>query len=319
MVRPPVERVRPGRSGRVPTWVPLALLFAGLVLGLHLLESDARDRGLARVDVTRYDLRTDAPWMSDEWFEELEDLLLEASVVAADDEAAIASLAAQVGDLPFVAEVGEPSVRWPDGLNLPVRLHEPVACVRVGGRDFLPVASDGTVLGGYSITPHVAYGGWLPVLGPLDLLDREQGQVRPGHRVTVPALLAGLDVADSMWRHLGGEDLRELGRVVIDASADDAPVLDRQPGSATPARLPGGVVIQLEQGRRVFFGRPPHPLHEGELPVNLKWGHLREALASGRAGEDWRLLDARFDRAVRLSEEEVLRIKERLDGAAGGG
>lgn len=288
-------------------------------MGLQLLESDARDRGLARIDVTRYALETEAPWLSDEWYERLEELLLEASEIPADDQPGIDLLAEQVAALPFIAEVGPPSVRWPDGLTIPVRLHEPVACVRVGGRDFLPVASDGTVLDGYSITPHVAYGGWLPVLGPLDLLDEEQGQVRPGDQLRVPALLKGLDVADSMWRHLGGDDLRELGRVVIDASAEDAPIFDRAAGTASPQRLPGGVVIQLEQGRRVFFGRPPHPLHEGELPVNLKWGHLRGALAAGRGGEEWRLLDARFDRPVLLSEAEVRRFTERQGNGPGGG
>lgn len=306
-------------AGRVPTWVPLALLFLGLLGGLRWLEADARDRGLARIDVTRYGLETDAPWLDDEWFEDLEGLLLEADSVNADDEEAIAALAARVEALPFIEEVGPPMVRWPDGLNLPVRLREPVACVRVGGRDFLPVASDGTVLGGYSITPHLAYGGWLPALGPLDLLDREQGQVRPGDRVEVPALLAALDVADSMWRHLGPDELRELGRVVIDASAEDAPIFDRSGGSASPSRLPGGVMLELEQGRRVVFGRPPHPLHEGELPVNLKWGHVRTALGGREEGDPWRLLDTRFDRPVLLSEAEVLEFKARWEGDPDGG
>ena len=65
----------------------------------------------------------------------------------------------------FVAEVGAPEVNWPDGLTLPIRLREPVACLRVG-QDFPPVAADGTVLAGYSYTPHPAGGGFLPVLGP---------------------------------------------------------------------------------------------------------------------------------------------------------
>ncbi len=310
-------------AGRVPSWLPLALLFLCLLGGLRWLEADARGRGLAQVDVTRYALETEAPWVNEEWFEDLEELLLEAEEVAADDEEAIASLAARVRALPFIAEVGAPRVRWPDGLTLPVRLREPVACVRVGGRDFLPVASDGTVLGGYSITPHVAYGGWLPVLGPLDLLDREQGQVRPGDQVVVPALLDALDVADSLWRHVGPEHLDALGRIVVDASAADAPLLDRAAGTASPRRLPGGVVLELEHGRRVFFGRPPHPLHEGELPVNLKWAHLRSALDGDPGGDpggaEWRLLDARFDRPVLLSEDEVLKFQERSEGARSGG
>ncbi len=306
-------------AGRVPTWVPLALLFLSLIGGLRWLEADARGRGLARIDVTRYGLQTDAPWLNDEWYEALEQLLLDAEAVDAEDQEAIAELASKVEALPFVEAVGAPVVRWPDGLDLPIRLREPVACVRVGGRDFLPVSSDGMVLGGYSITPHLAYGGWLPALGPLDLLDREQGQVRPGDMVTVPELLAALDVADSMWRHLGPDQLRQLGRVVIDASAADAPIFDRESGSVSPTRLPGGVVIELEEGRRVFFGRPPHPLLEGELPVNLKWGHLRTALERGQEGDGWRLLDARFDRPVLLSEADVLDFKARSEGSPDGG
>ena len=98
-------------AGRVPSWLPLALLFLCLLGGLRWLEADARGRGLAQVDVTRYALETEAPWVNEEWFEDLEELLLEAEEVAADDEEAIASLAARVRALPFIAEVGAPRAR----------------------------------------------------------------------------------------------------------------------------------------------------------------------------------------------------------------
>ena len=311
----PVRRVRSfsGTTGAVPAWVPLALLFVGIFVGLQALERDARSRGLAQIDVTRYRLHTGSQWLSEAWTDELERVLIETRDLAADDSEAIGAFVERVEKLPFVVEVGQFGIHWPDGLTIPIRMHEPVACVRVGGRDFLPVASDGTILGGYAFAPHEAYGGWLPALGPLDLLEEEQGPVVPGDRVTVPGLLAALEVADSLWRYLDVQDLRELGRVVIDASRPDAPVFDREAGTTTPQRLPGGVFLDLEQGQRIVFGRPPKPLREGELPVGYKWGHVRSALAATRRGEVWSLLDVRFDEAVTLNEDEVLEFKRQWD------
>lgn len=296
------------RSGRVPAWVPLALLFVGLFAGLAALQGNAREFGLARVDTTRYRLQSGNQWLSPAWIEELERILIRVREIPADDPKAIRAFVEEVRALPFVAEVGAPEVQWPDGLALPIRLHEPVACIPTGTRDYLPVAADGTVLGGYAFAPHEAYGGWLPTLGPhgaaLDLI--------PGDVLTLPAHRAGLDVATSMWGHLRVDDLRRLGRILIDASTPDAPVFDRVSGSATPRRLPGGTILALEDGRRVYFGRPPKPLFDGELPIAMKWGHIRRALgdrAPGSegepSGEPWALLDARFDQPIFLSREEV--------------
>lgn len=308
------SRLRSTR-GAVPVWVPLLLLFAGIVLGLQVLQREARQRGVAQIDVTRYRLMAESQWLSSAWTDELERILVEVRSLPVDDIEVLDRFSEEVAALPFVAQVGQYSVQWPDGLILPMKLREPVACIRTGGRDFLPVSADGMVLGGYTYAPHEAYGGWLPTLGPHGLVEEVQGPIEPGTQIEVPEVLAALSVADSMWAHMGVEDLRRFGRVVIDASAQDAPVLDRAATELKPARLPGGVKIDLEGGRRVFFGRPPIPVHSGELPVGYKWAHIRHALEESEVGSSrWALLDARFDEVVRLTRSEVEEIAKRSQG-----
>ena len=298
--------------GAVPVWVPLLLLFGGIVLGLNALQREARERGVAQIDVTRYRLMAESQWLSAAWTDELERILVAVRSLPVDDAPLLAQFSAEVAALPFVAQVGQYSVQWPDGLILPLKLREPVACIRTGGRDFLPVAADGVVLGGYTYAPHEAYGGWLPTLGPHGLVEEIQGPLEPGDRIEVPEVLAALSVAETMWAYLGVEDLRRLGRVVIDATAQEAPVLDRAATSLKPAYLPGGVKIDLEGGRRVFFGRPPVPVHSGELPVGVKWEHVRHALEEAEVGSSrWALLDVRFDDMVMLTRSDVEEIAAR--------
>ena len=307
---------RAKRRGAVPVWVPLLLLFGGIVLGLKALQREARERGVAQIDVTRYRLMVESQWLSAAWTDELERILVEVRSLPVDDGERLAEFVAEVEALPFVAQVGQYSVQWPDGLILPLRLREPVACVRTGGRDFLPVSADGMVLGGYTYAPHEAYGGWLPTLGPHGLVEELQGPLEPGDRIEVPEVLSALSVAESMWGYLGVEDLRRLGRVVIDATAQEAPVLDRAATELKPAYLPGGVKIDLEGGRRVFFGRPPIPIHSGELPVGDKWAHIRNALEEAEVGgSQWALLDARFDDVVKLTRSDVEEIAARSQAA----
>ncbi|MFT6107854.1 MAG: hypothetical protein ACJA2W_000763 [Planctomycetota bacterium] len=309
-------RSRASLKGSVPVWVPLLLLFGGLIVGMQALQRDARERGVAQVDVTRYRLMAQSQWLSAAWADELERILVEVRSLPVDDPVVLRAFSDEIAALPFVAEVGAYTVQWPDGLIIPLRLREPVACIRTGGRDFLPVAADGTVLGGYTYAPHEAYGGWLPTLGPHGLVEERQGLLEPGSTIEVPEILAALSVADSMWRFMVAEDLRRLGRVVIDASATDAPVLDRAATAVEPARLPGGVKIDMEGGRRIFFGRPPVPVHSGEMPVRLKWDHVRAALESTEyAGSDWALLDVRFDESIQLTRVEVEEIVERSQAA----
>ncbi|MEL6713736.1 MAG: hypothetical protein AAFP86_08180 [Planctomycetota bacterium] len=294
--------------GAVPAWIPLAALFAALLVAVRSLEQDARSRGVAEIDTLRYRLQEGSRWLSPAWRGALEDTLVASRGLVVDDPGAIEDFVLRVSALPFVAEVGEPEVIWPDGLSLPLRLHEPVACIATGDGDFLPVASDGTVLGGFAFAPHEAYGGWLPVLGPHGLAT---GDVRPGDALDHPALRDALLVAESLWRYLEVGDLRRLGRILVDASADSAPVFDRDPKTGTPTALPGGVVLALEDGRRVVFGRPPVPIVPGELPVGRKWRHLASALEARDGGEDWSLVDVRFDEAVRLDRAAVEEYAER--------
>lgn len=286
-------------------WVPLVLFVTALFVGLQALQEDSRRRGIATVDATRYRLHADTQWLSQAWIAELERLLVRVRELPADDPAEIRRFTALVGELPFVSQVGVPEIQWPDGLSIPIRLHEPVACIRTGDRDFLPIAANGTVLGGYSYAPHEAYGGWLPTIGPHGLAEERHGTLRPGDVLDDVEILAALSVADSMWRYLRVEDLRLLGRVVIDASADSTPVVDPGTKRLTADTLPGGVVLSLEEGRRVWFGRPPEPLHEGELPAGYKWQHVRSALEAMARGENWALLDARFDAPTLWTRAEV--------------
>jgi hypothetical protein len=87
---------------------------------------------------------------------------------------------------------------------------------------------------------------------------------------------------------LAAEDFVVLGAPVIDAtSARAASVSDP------------GVVLELEDGRRVLFGRAPNSGEPGELPVERKWASLAKAARALRPTtvdhRDWSLLDVRWD------------------------
>jgi len=282
------KRARPRHA--IPGWIPLAVLFAGLLLVVRRLEADARERGVARVDVKRYALHESTRYVHPDWRAALERVLQRTGEVPLDDPYAIERLAADLAALPFVEEVAAPEVVWPDGLSLRLRLHEPVACIQVGGRDFLPVSMDGTVLPGYALAPHLAYGAWLPTLGPNGFGEDTRGEYAPGQKITERPLLDALDIARSLWFHLSPEEVRALGPLVIDASRERAP---------TASALPGGVVIDLEGARRILFGRPPKPAHPGELTLAQKWAHVRAGLDLCRedhpARVRWDVLDVRFD------------------------
>ena len=86
--------------------MPLGLLVAGLFVGLQALEKDARSRGLARIDATRYRLHSGSKWLSHAWTEQLERILVETRDLPADDPGVIADFAERVEALPCVAEVG---------------------------------------------------------------------------------------------------------------------------------------------------------------------------------------------------------------------
>jgi len=271
------------RAGRIPAWLPVGIVAVGILSLVASLGREASERGVARIDATRYRLHADGRWVSPAWTARLERLLLAARMLPAGDREGIQALVDQVEALSFVAEVGPPEVKWPDGLVLPLRLHEPIACLRVGD-DFLPVAADGTVLAGYGYAPHHAHGGHLPALGPHGLDADPDFPFEPGDVLAHPAHVAALGVAASMWDHLDDEDRRRLGRVVVDASS-----LHAWDGK------PGGVVIDLEGARRVHFGRSPRVEAPGELPVATKWAHVREALVRWEDGAGFAAVDARWD------------------------
>lgn len=280
------------RRGRIPAWLPLSVVLVGVVSLLHRLDLEAAARGVSRVDATRFRLHAGDRWVSDAWIQSLERILLRTGDFSADDRGAIDALLEELAALSFVAEVGEVEVEWPDGLHVPLRLRRPVACIKVGD-DFLPVADDATVLSGYSYTPHEDGVGSLPVLGPHGLDLDPLAPFEAGDVLGHPAHLDALAVAASLLRHLDVTTRRLLGRVVIDASRTEA-----------YDGLPGGVVLDLEGARRIHFGRPPGGGGPGELPVERKWDHVREALERWEAGEDFDAFDARWDVAKTLYDDE---------------
>ncbi len=274
-----------GRAGGVPTWVPMLLLAIGFLFVLDKLQESAKEKGVGRVDASRYRLHTGPLYFGDAWRNRLESILRRAQSIELSDQTAIAAIRAELGALSFVEQVGEPEVLWPDGIVFPLQLREPAACVPVGA-DYLPVSDDGVVMAGYSYGPHEVYGAWLPILGPAQRSQRA-GPPAPGDRITDEALLAALQVARSMQRHLTPDQQRLLGRIVIDASSDQA-----------PDGLPGGVVIDLEGKRRIVFGRPPGSGEPGELAVATKWQSVLSALEGGDQAPVWDLLDVRWDQPV---------------------
>ena len=186
-------RTCPARAGQVPFWVPLLLVFGGIAYGIHVLGQKTQASELGTIDTRRYNLQTEGQWVSEVWHQRITRVLTSAGELEADDRSALRAVAVELAKLSFVAEVAEPEVIWPDGLSIGLRLRTPVACIRVGeNNDYLPVADDGTVLAGYDIAPHEAFGAWLPLIGPYD----DTNELWPGdcltrsdHRDAKPAVV----------------------------------------------------------------------------------------------------------------------------------
>src|SRR5690242_7533558 len=118
------------RAGRVRWWVPLALLVAGSIWALERLGGPLQAAEYTAIDLTRLRLRPAAGSFSDpRWEAELARALAALPRPDAREPEALARVARAIGALPFVAEVGEPRVLWPDGLEVPVRMRDPIACV----------------------------------------------------------------------------------------------------------------------------------------------------------------------------------------------
>jgi hypothetical protein len=286
-----------GRArGRVRLWVPLLLLAGGTIWALERLAGPVEAAEFTRVDLRR--ARLDPPpgaFCDPRWSEQLAATLASCPAPDVHDAAGLERVAQQVAALPFVARTGEVHVVWPDGLEVPLRLRQPVACVR-SAAGFLLVSEEGVLLPGSWPTPPQIEGRPLPVIGPNDgAFERAVA----GTKLAQQRHLDALAVALSMRRDLPAADAQTLGPLLIDASRSAATSVDEP-----------GTLLELEGPRLVLFGRAPGSGQPGELPDELKWRSLARAAALLRgegadAPSDWALVDVRWDTpALRLRSEE---------------
>lgn len=280
------------------TWMPpLALFVLGgvaIVLVIRALAADVHAKGFVSINTLQSrvlpldESSSLAGWIDPRWERSLSRFLAEFEDVSALDEDAIEGLVAEIGSLVFVAEVGTASVVWPDGLAVEIRFEKPVACLGVDGK-FLTTSAAGLVLpGSWTSTPEID-GASLPILSAQAY---SRGELRPGVICQTRALVDALCVANSLDAELGLEDRRDLGPVVIDAS--------RAPEASL--KVPG-IVLDLEFGRRILFGRAPDGLAPGELPAALKWESVARGVNALRGGLDWAILDVRWDEPRYVTRE----------------
>jgi hypothetical protein len=279
---------------RVRLWVPLVLLVAGSIWALDSLAEPVEAAGFTSIDLRQLRLQPAPGGFCDpRWEVELTALLAHVSPPDAHDPEALAAVGRRIATLPFVAETGEPRVLWPDGLEVPLRLAEPVACLRTGA-EFRLVSEEGVILPGNWPAPPEVAGRPLPVIGPNDgAFDRRPAGWRLAERRHTDALAVAL----SMRSSLPAEDAKTLGPLLIDAT--------RSP--ATSVEEPG-TLLELEHQRVALFGRAPGSGEPGELPDELKWRSLARAAAllrsdGERAPEDWSVVDLRWDTpAIRMRD-----------------
>ena len=277
---------RARRAGRVRLWIPLALFAAIAIWAIQNLGSNVAAAEYTLVDPHRSRLVSPpGNFVDPRWQSELALAMAELPPCPAEDQAGLERARQRLSQLCCVAEAGLPRVVWPNGFQIPVRLREPVACLRSGAL-FLCVASDGIVLPGAWSEPPLVEGKRLAVIGPNDgVLDT----LAPGRALHEPRHLDALSVAVSMRAHLSAEDFEALGPLLIDASRA------RVASVSEP-----GVRLLLENQRAVLFGRAPWTSAPGELPVALKWKSIAKgaALLRGLAEHpewNWAVLDARWD------------------------
>lgn len=235
------------------------------------------------VETTRARFDIDEPGCDPRWEKELAACMARVPSFSALDPVRLRQASNALLALPFVAEVGEPRVCWPDGFEVPVRLRKPVACIRVHDV-YLTVDADGWILPGEHPAPLWRVNGYLPVLGPN---DGKLDGVHPGERLREEHRRDALAVALSMRAHLSARDFETLGPPLIDATR----------GRRASVEEPG-VVIRLPQMRAILFGRPPRTGEPGELPDDLKWAAVTRAterLSKADDPRDWSVLDVRWD------------------------
>jgi hypothetical protein len=262
----------------------LILSLAAIAWFFALLLRDVEAAGFTELDAACSRVDVGPGWYDPRWEHALALRLARIPALAADSLEAREEVEAALRELPYVAEVGATRVLWPDGLQVEVRLRQPIACVRAGEL-FLPVADDGIVLCGAWSSPPSRSPGFLPLLA---LDERARDDVFEGAQLSSAAALDGLAVAQVLANELGDDDWIRLGRFVIDA---------RRAREAT-VELPGAI-LWLEGARRVYFGRSPNLDSPGELPFETKCASLARALRLLDAGAgtlDWELADVRWDR-----------------------
>ena len=291
---PPARHFRgaEGRTVRFLAHWSFLLVLVCIAWFVVLVRRDVAAEGLARIETTRSRLDHGPGWVDPRWEAEIAWNLAQYEDLDPEDREAVEALAATLAELSFVAEVGEAQVLWPDGLRVPVRLREPVACVRVG-RQFLTVAADGMVLSGLWSAPPVCGSGWLPVV-----LRRAGSELIPvpGEFLRGEMVADGLAVAASLWNELSAAHVARLGRIAIDAARSR---------EATPEEP--GCALFLEGRRIVYFGRSPNLDEPGETPVSIKWASVGTALdrLEGEGAVDWDVADVRWDHPeMRLREIE---------------
>ena len=265
------------------TWIPWSVLLATGVWLCAGLERSVDAAGFARVDVRRTRLDVPPGFHDPRWQEFLALRLAALPPVDARDHAQVRAVALEIERLPFVAQVLEPRVIWPDGIEVPLRLRTPGACV-LSGADYLAISEDGVVLPGRWPAPPLVEGRFLPVIGPN---DGRFDQVQPGERFVTPTDRDALAVALSMRAELTRADFDLTGPPLIDATRSRSAAVDEP-----------GVRILFEGRRTVHFGRAPDAGRPGELPSAKKWEHVRRAIDTLRkenGARDWSLVDVRWD------------------------
>jgi hypothetical protein len=267
-----------GGLSLVLSLVAIAWFFVVLVRDVEAADFTHLETGSARLDVG-------PGWFDPRWEQELAQRLALLPALDADSVEARACIEDALAEFPFVAEIGATHVIWPDGVQVDVRLRQPVACVRTGDL-YVCVAEDAVVLPGAWSLPPARGHGFVPLIA---LSDGGRDEVLESIVLTDAATLDALAVATQMWAQLGDDDWLRLGRFVIDARhARIATVQDP------------GVVLWLESGRRVYLGRSPNLDAPGELPFASKCASLSRSLrvfdAGSEAPLDWELADVRWDR-----------------------
>lgn len=233
-------------------------------------------------------------WADPRWAEEFQELVDAWPDLSCADESGLRELVDAIAGLSFVAEVGELSVEHGE-IALDVELSEPVACIP-SGPYFQLVALDGTILSGaWPIPPRLGMR-FLPVIGPLSDANGLFAEALPGDMLAEPEHRAALEMVAGLREHLDESEISLLGRVLIDASTADV-----------QSERDLGILLELERGRTIVFGRSPNTSAPGELPSAAKWKSVKNALAlqaSGDPSSEWRWLDVRWDRPeIRLSQE----------------